>query len=377
MAAYFSFSLILSYLVNDLIMRVIRQKFKYHAVRDRIVKTILERNLEEGSMLPAESELCADLQVSRNTVRSALDLLVSDGTLVKRPGHPCVICQPVASKPPRKIAWINAGEGTAGFNPVYSDIFRFTTEEAIRRHLQLELIYLFSAEMIQNFAAKANDYIGIIFNSTRPAEFNDRLLRLFPGRLVVVDSIRHSEPCNLVQTDNFAGACMAVEHLWQQGHRLIGIVGSGAGYATYQPFADRLRGYQHVLAKYGLPEFNFICSDQENIFDLSEYLQRLLPELRKCDALFVTNDLLSAILMADFQMLGIDVPGDISMISFDGISLSRFTTPTLTSIRQPMEKIASEIIDMVLDHEAGERVFPKICRLKPDLLSGNSVKFKK
>ena len=355
-------------------MNIERKKFKYRSVRDQILKTIIERNLEEGSNLPPEAELCSMLKVARNTVRTALDSLASEGIIEKRKGHPCVIRRAVSLPPPRKIAWINAGEGTAGFNPVYSDIFRFVAEEAVKRNLRLEIIYLYSESMLEIFASKNNDYIGFIFNSTRPAPFNDRVLRTFPGKIVVVDSIQHTEPCNMVQTDNYAGGRMAVEHLVRSGHKKIAVLGCGEWCMTYQPFVERIRGYKDVLMENGLEQQCIVSVNPRDALNFTEYLQLNLEKLKCCDGVFITNDLFGSIAMADFQMFGVHVPEDLSVVSFDGITLSRFTTPPLTTVRQPVEKIASGLIDMILDMDSGEQTVPEICKIMPELIVGETVK---
>ncbi len=354
-------------------MNIERKKFKYLSVRDQILKTILERNLEEGSNLPPEAELCSMLDVARNTVRTALDALALEGFIEKRKGHPCVIRRAATLPPPRKIAWLNAGEGTAGFNPVYSDIFRFVSEEAVKRNLRLEIIYLYSESMLDTLASKANDYIGFIFNSTRPAQFNDRVLKTFPGKIVAVDSIQHTESCSMVQTDNYAGGRMAVEHLIRSGHERIAILGSGEWCATYQPFVERIRGYKDVLMENGMEPNCIISLSPKDALQFTEYLQANLENLKRCDSVFITNDLFGSIAMADFQMLGIHVPEDLSVVSFDGITLARFTTPPLTTVRQPVEKIASGLIDMILDMDSGEQSVPGIRKIMPELIEGETV----
>ncbi len=355
-------------------MNIERKKFKYRSVRDQILKTIIERNLEEGSNLPPEAELCSMLNVARNTVRTALDALALEGFIEKRKGHPCVIRRAATLPPPRKIAWLNAGEGTAGFNPIYSDIFRFVSEEAVKRNLRLEIIYLYSESVLETLAARANDYIGFIFNSTRPALFNDKVLKTFSGKIVVVDSIQHNEACGMVQTNNYAGGRMAVEHLIRSGHKKIAVLGCGEWCMTYQPFVERIRGYKDVLRENDMEQQCIISLLPKDAIKFTEYLQANLESLKRCDSVFITNDLFGSIAMADFPMLGIRVPEDLSVVSFDGITLARFTTPPLTTVRQPVEKIASGLIDMILDMDSGEQTAPEIRKIMPDMIAGETVK---
>ena len=47
--------------------------------------------------------------------------------------------------------------------------------------------------------------------------------------------------------------------------------------------------------------------------------------------------------------LGKNVPEDVSVIGFDGIDLSRFTIPRLTTVEQPVEEIALRSVNMLLD----------------------------
>ena len=47
--------------------------------------------------------------------------------------------------------------------------------------------------------------------------------------------------------------------------------------------------------------------------------------------------------------LGISVPGDVSVIGFDGVDIGRFTTPRLTTVEQPVEEIARRSVNLLLD----------------------------
>ncbi len=80
---------------------------QYRKLYERLRKHIVEGVYEEGSLLPSENELCAAYEMTRPTVRHALDSLVKDGLILKKQGKGSIV-----RKTPKNIGILSIS-GTA------------------------------------------------------------------------------------------------------------------------------------------------------------------------------------------------------------------------------------------------------------------------
>ena len=134
--------------------------------------------------------------------------------------------------------------------------------------------------------------------------------------------------------DNYRGACEAVEHLVQHGHRDIAFI---AGPADHQDALARLAGYRDTLARRGIPEQPALVveGDFQEKAGLAA-VEQLLDSGQRFTALFAANDLMAYGARLALYRRGIRVPEDISVIGFDDLHSSMYTTPPLTTVRQPL-----------------------------------------
>jgi LacI family transcriptional regulator len=134
--------------------------------------------------------------------------------------------------------------------------------------------------------------------------------------------------------DNYGGACDAVEHLILQGHRQIAFI---AGPSDHQDAQARLAGYRDTLAKHKIEDNPQLVVEG----DFSESggllaVERLLESGQRFSAIFAANDLTAYGARLALYRRGIRVPEDISVIGFDDLHSSMYTTPPLTTVRQPL-----------------------------------------
>jgi LacI family transcriptional regulator len=134
--------------------------------------------------------------------------------------------------------------------------------------------------------------------------------------------------------DNYWGACEAVGYLIAQGHRNIAFI---TGPSDHQDALARLAGYRDTLAKHGIKEQQQLIVEGD--FEESSGLlavERLLESKQRFSAIFCANDLTAYGARLALYRRGIRVPEDISVIGFDDLHSSMYTTPPLTTVRQPL-----------------------------------------
>lgn len=149
-----------------------------------------------------------------------------------------------------------------------------------------------------------------------------------------------------ITIDNHGGAYAMVRHLVELGHVRIALVKGPAGNFDA---SERQRGYRDALRE--LP--GGWSEDLEFDGDFSEeagYLAgtRILEVKDRPTAIFAANDGMAIGVLSALRDGGLRVPEDISLAGFDDIPISRFTAPTLSSVRVPIEDLGAHAITRLL-----------------------------
>lgn len=160
-----------------------------------------------------------------------------------------------------------------------------------------------------------------------------------------------------VITDNVVGGALATDYLLDLGHRRIGCV---TGPAWLTSSTGRVEGYQLAMRRAGLaPDPALIV---EGDFEHDGGYAAGVAFLKMPDrpsAIFACNDLMAVGVLCAAYELGLRVPEDVSVIGFDGIPLSSYTVPRLTTISQPGSALGRTAVDHLIkrlaDRNASER----------------------
>jgi DNA-binding LacI/PurR family transcriptional regulator len=170
---------------------------------------------------------------------------------------------------------------------------------------------------------------------------------------VLVGRLQEESGYCWADTDNAAGSILAVQHLAGRGHRRIAYLGWPATDAV----ADRrLAGYRQGLAAAGnLPEVIAVQTYGQPAVEQSHQLLGRSPRptavVAACDE-FAYDAIRAAV------ALGIEVgggPGRLAVVGCDDSALAARTVPTLTSLRQPIGRLADRAIDLLTAKLANPR----------------------
>jgi LacI family transcriptional regulator len=185
--------------------------------------------------------------------------------------------------------------------------------------------------------------------------------------LVVVSCWDETTDC--VAVDDAAGVRLAVEHLLELGHRRIAYLSSG----FVEPETDRARyeGYRRALRAASLPPPKGLRLRWED----TESLEALLGDAVPPTAFVVSNDLVAIDFVELLGRLGLDVPGDVSVVGFDNIAVAGLGRVSLTTVAQPREQLADLGASMLLERiERGSRTPARRVRLAPELVVRGSTR---
>jgi DNA-binding LacI/PurR family transcriptional regulator len=153
-----------------------------------------------------------------------------------------------------------------------------------------------------------------------------------------------------VTVDNTGGAQSAVEHLISLGHSRIACIGALPNEASNGSAEDhRLRGYAKALARAGIDaDDGLVIGADYSIGGGAVAVQRLLNLDDRPTALFVLSDEMAVGAISALEAVGLEVPGDISVVGFDDHEFSDFLG--LTTVRQDVVGTAWRAVDMLLGH---------------------------
>jgi LacI family transcriptional regulator len=167
------------------------------------------------------------------------------------------------------------------------------------------------------------------------------------GRELRTDSV------SSVIVDNEFGAHLAVEHLYSLGHRKIAFI---RGPKTLGDSAPRWKGIRSFAKSSGLeldprlildlPESQDPISSFEAGHKLTE---DLLKQKRPFTALMAFDDMTAFGAIRALAKAGLRVPEQCSVIGFDDVAASSLYTPSLTSVRQPMEVMGTMAVGIVVE----------------------------
>ncbi|MET0308536.1 MAG: LacI family DNA-binding transcriptional regulator [Sphingomonas sp.] len=154
-----------------------------------------------------------------------------------------------------------------------------------------------------------------------------------------------------VYMDDEAAARRATEHLLDLGHRRIAYVEGHPGYAMSP---DRLRGFRAAIEARGLAvdarylqpgDFTYAAGQAAMVA-----LARLDPPP---SAVLASGDETALGVLHTAGKLGLDVPGALSIVSFDDTPTVRMSVPALTAIRQPIAEMTARAAELLIAATAG------------------------
>lgn len=212
---------------------------------------------------------------------------------------------------------------------------------------------------------------GLIVVSTGPAD-DDSLVRQLHGLrvpTVLLDREIADPTCDLVETAHMQGGLLAARHLLSLGHRRIACIGGPVGVA---PSEQRIEGWRLALAEAGAtpdPAHADALLWRGSFTSQSGYeaMHAILRTADRPSAVFACNDLMAIGALRAAHESGVHVPDEISIVGFDDIELSAYTSPPLTTVAQPKERIGALAVDMLLERVGGQRRDARKVVLQPEL----------
>jgi LacI family transcriptional regulator len=214
----------------------------------------------------------------------------------------------------------------------------------------IALKYEYANEIFTDLLHQRVDGLIVMGSFTSVSEeANADLSRIFKRQLPIVeicDDYSAHYVVDRVSTDYYTASRDAMSYLLDMNHRRIGLL---CGAAVPELVTDRLQPYKECLISAGLPvEEALIVQCGPTIEDGYQAALKLLALVPHPSAIIVVNDLLAIGALRAIGDLGLNVPADISLLSYDDIAMAKYMMPRLTTVSKDISTMGRTAVKLLL-----------------------------
>lgn len=354
------------------------KKPKYQQLKDYIISAINANELKVGDKIYSENELAEKFEMSRHTVRQALGELVNEGWLYKIQGKGTFVDEKhnKTTSKSKVVAVITTYLSDYIFPSIIRGIDTVLSENGYNIHLsctynQHEKERLCLENLLnQNVSA-------IIVEPTKSALPNPNIdmyknfINLNIPILFIHGCYKELNCSYIVEDDTEAGF-LAAKHLIELGHKNIGGIFKIDDIQGHMRFA----GFQKALYENSIKISDsrilwFETSDiDDNFKSKYTYFEKILSD---CTAIVFYNDQTTIKFMDIIREKNLNVPEDISIVSFDDSQLAVASEIKLTTVAHPKEALGKEAAKAIINMIKKNQDYYNI-KMKPKLIIRKSTK---
>lgn len=244
-------------------------------------------------------------------------------------------------------------------NPFYPELVDVLHDEFGLSGLRTVLLNDHSggSELTDQLSSGAVD--GIVFLSSM---LSSPVPRMMAGRglpVILLNRELDDSGLDVVVADNLGGGALAAESLLKLGHRRIGLI---AGPSNTSTGRDREAGFRAALERHAV-EFDQALRRETGYSHQGGYqagIELLTGAQEPPTAIFCGNDVIAFGALDAARRLDVAVPERLSVIGFDDISMAGWEVFSLTTIRQPLSRMAKAAARMLIERiNSSERIPPR------------------
>ncbi|AGF58446.1 GntR family transcriptional regulator of arabinose operon [Clostridium saccharoperbutylacetonicum] len=326
-----------------------------HELIEKYYIDLLENNkVSAGEQLPSENDIAKQFNVSRHTVRQALNYLVQEGWIYKERGKGSFYSNKKQNEIKKNVAVLTTYISDYIFPKIISGI-----EEELRRKGYNLLLFNSNNDINNERICFENiinqDIAGLIVEPAQSTINNlhhESIKKLEKNNIkyIAINANCDEENSAYILVDDEQGGYKLTNYLLELGHRNIAALFK----ADDLQGEKRRRGYIKALTEYNL-SFNkkivgeYITDNQEMYID--QFIKRILSSENRPTAIVCYNDKVALRVIDECRKENIKIPKDLSIVSFDDSSLAVSSDIKLTTIKHPKEdmgvRAAKCVIDMI------------------------------
>lgn len=336
---------------------------KYFDLMEELEQKILSGTYRAGDKLPSENELSRDYQVSRQTVRKALEILEEKGLTYARHGSGTFVSgMSHAFMKSKNIAVITTYLSDYIFPRVIQGVDQVLTEHGYSILLKnTRNSRSMEAQILTELLKKEID--GLIIEPSKSQIFCKHMnlyeeLDAYRIPYVFIQgsySLMKHKPHVLM--DDCKGGYLVTRHLIEQGRKdILGIFKAD----DYQG-QERHKGYVKALQESGIPYdpervIWYYTEDRKShpYMEISQCLSE--RENAFCDAVVCYNDQIAIDVIRALEEAGLECPNDVAVTGYDDSYLAQTCRIPLTTIAHPQEKLGQMAAELLLKLIRGEEL---------------------
>lgn len=319
---------------------------KYHHLVHHLQEQIQSGDLQPGERLPTFAGFQTSFGVTSQTVSHALSVLEHKGLIVRQRGRGVFVAEQISSPQTTRqsqgiIGLCGWGFGFHwGSSSYWSKLLKGIRDQVQANGSQILLL----EDDIHKGWEKVD---GVLLADRQRFEF----LRSVPLELPMVCLFNKYPNRTSVVADESSGIRLAVEHLLVLGHQRI-------AYLNSSTVPDRLESYQatlrdaditphedwsRALSGENASDLQFNAAGQR---DMDAWLREGWSTLG-CTALLCHNDDVAIGVIRALNKDGLKVPQDVSVIGFDDTEVGEYSTPQLTTVVMPLQRMGETAINLL------------------------------
>ena len=256
-------------------------------------------------------------------------------------------------------------------NPFYSELVNNIEFECRKQGYHIIISGTDADESYINLAHKRSLDGMIIIGSYSETFYKELQNSNVP--VVLIDTYFEDDNCCNVRIDDELSGYSSAKYLLENGHKDIAFIsGMIKGCGVTQ---RRFSGYKRALAEYDI-DVNDKCVLAGNVsFEFGrEQAKKIIDEGIDVTAVMCTADILAVGVIKQLTEMGKKVPDDISVIGFDNLRISKYTTPSITTVSQDIEQKGRIAVEMMLEIINNEDKKGKTIVLPTKIVERKSVK---
>lgn len=168
---------------------------------------------------------------------------------------------------------------------------------------------------------------------------------------ILIDRYFEGTALPYICTDNYAGGFMATEYLINRGCRRILSI---QGVPESTPSRERVRGFLDAIGRHADKGIEYsVVGDAFSVENGYNQVKRLFSDGVRFDSVFAYSSTILLGAIRAFRELGIDIPGQVGIISFDNNGFLDFLDPAVTRVEQPLSeigRIASQVLVDIIEN---------------------------
>jgi len=325
-------------------------KQKSQGTRAELREMILSGHFKPGTFLPSVRDLAEKLAMPKSTVHVILKMLHTEGLIQLQPNRRGALVLDTANrkKTLHKFFLRPSDFGYFAGRAEAAAILSGICTAAEKRYADIMLSFSDSDHVIDeiNSLYRDDDIQGVVYMSCMDYELMVEPLEKLNIPYVVVNNVYGVNAVSCVQ-DFRELSRRAVRYLHKHGHRKIGILHGPTEEYLYK---ESLAGFRGAMAEEELELNPAWIIGQADFKKKAQYRERIMNMLESGDiptAFYTVRDYRAKYLYECCEELGLNIPEDISVISYDNINWDEAAGKGLTTFQEPVFELGESAIDML------------------------------